>query len=92
VLNAVRGKIISCEYTLAVQPGTTVDPSRVNVVYTDGGGGAHIIPQDPNAGWTYDDPNQPHRVILHGSACDQVKNDGKASVSIMLGCKTEVPR
>ena len=41
--------------------------------------------------WTvdkYDDPANPHKVILNGQACGDVTQDLGASVSIVIGCPT----
>ena len=89
-INKIRGQVQSCEFTLE-QPdgGGTVDPEKVNVIYTDGNGVSHIIVQDENSGWTYDDPAMPTKVMLNGSACTQMKGDPKAKVSVQLGCATK---
>jgi von Willebrand factor type A domain len=86
-INKIRGAAASCEYTLS-KSGGTADPSQVNVVYTDQGGQDHVLVQDDQNGWSYDDPTNPSKVILHGSDCDQVKNDPSGKISIVLGCKT----
>jgi hypothetical protein len=87
-INTIRGQVASCEYLLDKSAAGTVDPTLVNVVYTDGTGKAHDLVQDPANGWTYDNPANPTKVILHGTDCSQVKADAKGSVSIVLGCKT----
>ncbi len=88
-INTIRGQVTSCDFALDFTTGQKVDPSHVNVVYTDGTGTQHIIPQDGAAGWTYDNPADPHRVVLHGTACTQMRGDPKAKVSILLGCTTQ---
>jgi von Willebrand factor type A domain len=87
-INKIRGQVASCEYLLDKSKTGTVDPTQVNVVYTDGSGGVHNLVQDPANGWTYDNPSNPTKVILHGTDCDQVKADAKGQISIVLGCKT----
>jgi hypothetical protein len=86
-INKIRGQVASCTFTLQ-KNGAQVDPTKVNVVYTSGGGMQTLIPQDPTNGWTYDDPNNPSTVTLHGSSCDEVKNDAKGSIAISIGCPT----
>jgi hypothetical protein len=87
-INAIRTKSLSCEFPL-VKPdgGASVDPSKVNVVF-DGTGGKSVLSQDGQDGWTYDDPANPTKVVLHGPTCDRVKADPAGKVSIVLGCKT----
>jgi Mg-chelatase subunit ChlD len=86
-INAIRGQVATCEFVLEKSSGA-VDPSQVNVIYTDQNGTQHVLVQDGTNGWTYDDPNNPTKVILHGGDCDEVKNDPKGKISIVLGCKT----
>src|SRR5207249_5410716 len=66
-IDAIRGAVASCEFTLdkSGSNGQNVDPTHVNVVYDDGNGGSSVIPEDPGSGWTYDDPTNPSKVILH---------------------------
>ncbi len=89
-IDTIRGEISSCEFTLVQSDGGVgqVDPTKVNVVYDDGSGNESVIPEDPQNGWTYDDPANPTAVILHGAACDAMKKDAKGQVDIVLGCKT----
>ena len=90
-INAIRGKVASCEFLLQKPDGGgQIDPGKVNVVYDDGQGHTTTLVQDPVNGWTYDDPNNPTKVILHGVSCDKVKVSG-GSVNVVLGCKTIVP-
>src|SRR5262249_51969050 len=89
-IDAIRGAVASCEFTLdkTGSNGQDVDPSKVNVVYDDGAGGAGIVPEDGGNGWTYDDPTNPSKVILHGAACDTLKSNPKGGIKIVLGCRS----
>ena len=80
----------SCEFTLqAVSSGQgELDPTQVNVVYVSGSGSKTLVPQNPDSGWSYDDPQHPTRVILHGASCSQVSADPKGKVTVVVGCKT----
>jgi hypothetical protein len=84
---AIRGQVSSC--TLAVHPTNAgdIDPTTVNVVLN----GMTIL-KDPMNGWTYDDPQNPQSITLHGDSCAKLKGDSMAQVSIVLGCKSEVPQ
>ncbi|MBX3264979.1 MAG: VWA domain-containing protein [Labilithrix sp.] len=86
-INEIRDTVSSCELALAFNSGD-VDPTKVNVVYTSGAGQSSQIVQDATNGWTYDDPNAPTKVVLHGAACDALKSDPEGKVKIILGCKT----
>ncbi len=83
-LNKIRGIAAGCEFTLDTTGD--VDPKKVNVIWTDGNGKDHIVAQDANNGWTYDDPTNPTKVVLHGQSCGDVTADLSASVRIILGC------
>ena len=92
-INTIRGQVASCEFDLQKSDGGgTVDPGKVNVVYTDGSGVDHSFVQDPQNGWSYDDPKNPTKVILHGTDCDEVKGDPKGKIKIILGCTTQVAK
>ena len=60
----------------------------LNVVYTDNTGAEHVLVQNPANGWSYDNPADPTKVILHGADCNAVRNDPNGSVSVVLGCRT----
>jgi von Willebrand factor type A domain len=84
----IRAKVISCE--LVLDKSGIVDPSLVNVVFTDAVGTEHVVPEDPTNGWTYDDPTTPTKVVLHGQSCQDLKDNPSGDVSVVLGCKTIV--
>jgi hypothetical protein len=83
-LDAIRGQVASCAYTLKSSGLGQVDPTQVNVVI-DG----QTILQDPVNGWTYDDPSSPTEIVLHGASCNQSTATATANVSIVLGCATQ---
>ena len=91
-IDAIRGAVTTCEFTLARPDGSAgvADPTRVNVVFTASDGKGTKVPQNANDGWTYDDPTNPTTVIFHGAACDRVKTEVSGKVDIELGCKTLV--
>lgn len=101
-LTAISGAALSCEFDVPTPgPGEPpVDPAKVNVKYTHGDGTTEYILQDTtiacddpqNAGWSYSDASAT-KIVLCGSACDAVKSDPQASISIELGCQTHtVPK
>jgi hypothetical protein len=85
-INAIRGQVASCTFPLQATDAGTIDPGKVNVVL-DG----NELSQDPNNGWTYDNPSNPTEIILHGTACDTMKNSPSSSIQIVLGCATKKP-
>jgi hypothetical protein len=97
-LTAIRGRSLSCDFPVpAPKPGEMLDPTRVNVTFTPGGGTSITLGQVPNAAacstssaWYYDNPTSPTRIFLCPSACDTVRADTNAKLEILLGCKTEI--
>lgn len=93
-LEAVSKEALTCEYDVPQSDGGTVDYAKVNVIYTPAGGATQTIPQDStkdcqNAdGWQYSQDKQ--RIVLCGPACAKVKADQGGSVSVALGCVTQV--
>jgi len=85
-INRIRLRA-SCEYSLE-SDNAAADPSKVNVVFVDDSGKKVSVPQDPVDGWTYDDPANPTKVILHGAACEKAGTDLTSTVKVVLGCKT----
>jgi hypothetical protein len=83
-LNTIRGEVVSCTFPIQTSGLGTVDPTKVNVEV-----GGKTILQDPNNGWTYDNPQNPTEIILHGAACAEAKGNLTEMVSIVLGCKTQ---
>ncbi|WP_394824201.1 hypothetical protein [Pendulispora albinea] len=97
-ITKIRDVVVPCEFALERQlDAGQVDPDKVNVVYTPGGGGPDTqIGKDTSNGWTYDGYNSdagglPSKVILNGNACKTLKNDAGGKVRIVLGCKTGDP-
>jgi hypothetical protein len=89
-IDTIRDTVSSCTFTLDKSSGT-IDPSKVNVLYTDSSGTQTTIPQDPANGWTYDNPTDPTTVTLNGTSCSALKADSKGTIKIVLGCATRVP-
>jgi hypothetical protein len=101
-LGNIRGAILDCDFPMPQpKPGVTVEPSLINVNLTPSSGTLSTLPQVSgeancmaNAGWYYDNPGAPTRIILCKSTCDSVTADPKASLEILLGCptNTDIPK
>ncbi|MEO6576461.1 MAG: vWA domain-containing protein, partial [Polyangiaceae bacterium] len=88
-INTIRTKLLTCEYVLEKPDGgAEVDPAKVNVVFTNGGGMKSVVPPDATNGWSYDDPKNPTKVILNGASCAAAKADASGKITVVLGCKT----
>lgn len=89
---------VPCELTLPEPPdGTVLDPARVNVELTPGGGApvetipsvasASECPEDGDA-WHYDDPLEPRAILLCPRTCERVETDPEAELDLAFGCLT----
>jgi hypothetical protein len=84
-LNTIRGEVVSCNFPIQTSGLGTIDPAKVNVEI-----GGKTVLQDPNNGWTYDNPQSPTEITLHGAACAQAKGNLTEKVSVVLGCQTQI--
>jgi hypothetical protein len=92
---------IECSFAVpdAASVGQPVDLNLVNLTYSTGGDeDPETIPQvggsadcGSDAGWYYDDPNDPMEIHLCPASCTQVQNGpAGASLDVVLGCATVV--
>ncbi|MEM1031830.1 MAG: hypothetical protein AAGN82_15885 [Myxococcota bacterium] len=97
--NVIANGQIPCEFEIPEPPmGETLDPSKVNVVFTDGNGNETNILQVPNqascnpndGGWYYDVPSAPNRVLLCPASCTGVQADPMGKVDVLFGCETQI--
>lgn len=92
-LAAVRGRAVPCDYKLPdkVVSGE-IGIGFVNVAYTQGDGSpTQSLGQSAgctSAGWRYDDPSHPTKIMLCPQSCSAVQGDSKAKVEVLLGCAT----
>jgi hypothetical protein len=88
--------VVGCTYTVPPPPaGQTLDPTKVNVTYTDSQGKVTAVLQDPpgttcanGTGWEYSADNT--QIDLCGSLCDSIKANPGGSLQVLFGCATEV--
>ena len=98
-LGKIRGSAVDpCQYVVpaTTSSGQQVNPAEVNVTLTPSGGKAAELLQAPDAascpasgGWYYDNPTSPTKLLLCPATCNTVKADAKASINILMGCKTD---
>jgi hypothetical protein len=100
-LAKIGSQALPCEYEIPAKVGTEAELAfdDVNVLFTpgaDGGVGATtLVGQDAackGAGWRYDDPAKPAKILLCPAFCSQLKQDFGAKIQIQLGCKTVVAK
>ncbi len=91
-LDKIRSKLASCDVSIPVAPeGKTFDRDKVNVTLTSGAGVATELGYDPScagAGWKYDDPNIPTKILLCPATCEPIKSDPASKVDVAFGCET----
>jgi hypothetical protein len=86
---------VTCDYLI---PPGNIDPMRVNVTVTPGGG----VPQrvgyvagtascGPSGGWYYDNPTKPTKITLCPGTCDPLKMSASGTVQVLYGCPTIGP-
>ncbi len=88
----IRGAALPCEIAIPKPPsGETLDYEKVNLVLTSKGQTTDLASGKDctgAAGWRYDDPTKPTKVVLCPTTCDSAKSEGKLSVT--FGCATKV--
>jgi hypothetical protein len=91
-LDEIALDLRSCEYPIPPPPaGETLDPDRVNVLYTPSGGATQTIPRDPSPtecdeGWQYTADGQ--NIVLCGDACATVRAEPASNIEVLFGCQT----
>ncbi len=97
-LLAIQKTSLACEFAMPQgDPGTTVDPTKVNVNYTPSGGMTQTLNQVDNlaactsaGGWYYDNNDKPTKITLCPDTCTAVQSDDQGKIEILLGCDTQV--
>jgi hypothetical protein len=88
--------VVGCTYTIPPPPaGQTLDPSKVNVTYTDPSGKVTSVLQDApgttcdqGTGWEYSADGK--QINLCGSLCTSIKSNPGGSVQVLFGCATMI--
>jgi hypothetical protein len=94
----ITGSQVSCALDIPPPDGGMLDPGKVNVKYTPGGGNPSSILNVPGGaaactaqgGWYYDDPQNPTQIVLCPATCTVVQADPEAKIDVLFGCETEV--
>lgn len=79
---------VLCEYAFP----SNIDHTEFNVVWTDEHGRIHLLSEDENDGYSFDEPTAPTTLILHGVVCTDIDVDGgRGSLALVHGCPAETP-
>lgn len=84
-ITKIRALSASCEFKFAITGDA--DPNNITVKMTAADGKVTTIKKDPNNGWTFDDPKNPTKVILHGNACSASNGTVSGRVDVVANCK-----
>ncbi len=95
-LAEARGTALGCEYQMPTTDAGVVNPNLVKVGYTPGAGGeSQTVPRKDSlaacgsqAGWAYDNNDNPTKLVMCPSTCDVMRADAKGKVEILLGCSS----
>lgn len=81
----IRALSASCEFSFTVMEYT--DLENVKVTVTDRNGNELSIPKDDANGWSFNDPEKPTKVVLHGNACSATTGAPSGRVDVVIGCR-----
>ena len=83
-ITKIRTLTASCEFGFTTNAST--DLNNVDVVMTDKDGNTVKVPKDSENGWSFDNPENPTKVVLHGDACSVSNGTVSGRVDVVLGC------
>lgn len=84
-LQKIRALAASCEFEFTVNDLT--DLSNVKVEITDKDGNKTEVQKDPDDGWSFDDDQNPTKIVLKGGACSASSGTVSGRVDVIVGCK-----
>jgi len=92
-LQAIQQSAVGCQYGMPKSDAGIVDPDKIEVQFTPGGGSPQKLPRVNNAaacgtadGWYYDNNTSPTTILLCPATCTKVTNDPNVKIDIVLGC------
>jgi hypothetical protein len=93
-----QGGTLPCAFALPTPPvGQSLDPSKVNFVYTPSGGQPTTIANVSSMagcgggqGWYYDDPAAPTQIIVCPGTCSTLEADKTGKIDVAFGCSTVI--
>jgi hypothetical protein len=93
-----QGLSLPCTFQIPPPPaGQTLDPSKVNFVYTATGGAPKTINNvgsmagcTAQGGWYYDNPLMPTQILTCPATCTTLQGDATGKVSVEYGCSTVI--
>jgi len=99
-LQLIVGAVLSCSYPVPTPTnGQSIDPDKVNVIYTPAGGASQLVPRAPvsgcgpgTEGWRYTDDGG--SIELCETTCNRIKGSENPQLDVLFGCSSviDVPR
>jgi len=94
--SVTQGLSLPCTFELPMPPaGQSLDPNKVNFVYTPTGGSPTTIVNVGSLagcaggpGWYYDDAVNPTKIIVCPATCTTLEADPAGEVEVEFGCST----
>jgi hypothetical protein len=91
-LAQIAGIALSCSYDVPAPPsGGTLDPSKVNVIFTPQGGEQEFLPRNDSSncdeGWRY--TNNQQQIELCRDTCERIEA-ASGAMSLQFGCEPRV--
>jgi hypothetical protein len=94
--SVVAGSSLPCTFDIPAPPdGQSLDPGKVNFVYTPTGGSPQTIHNVGGAGscgggqgWYYDNATAPTQIIACPATCSALEADATGNVNVEFGCST----
>lgn len=91
---------VRCDLAIPPADGGIVDPETVNVRVSDGTNAPVVVPRVASAaacgsaaGWYYDDPTAPTKVLLCSASCEDAQSKGgdtPPKIEVLFGCQSVV--
>jgi hypothetical protein len=91
-MKAIQGSLLGCTFVMPKTDAGLVDPAKVKVLYTPGGGAQQELPHVNDAasctgpGWYYDNNTNPTIIELCPNSCSTAQTDSAGKIDIELGC------
>jgi hypothetical protein len=96
-LQGIQVESIKCDMSVPVpEKGSVLDFAKVNVNFVHSEAMGSTIEQlyrnddCTGAGWRYDNPSDPTKIMLCQTTCDSVQQDVKGHLEVELGCDTRI--
>jgi Mg-chelatase subunit ChlD len=96
-LNEIRGNALTCELPIPLPDRNTADLNQVAVVFKPEDGSPQLFTRVADAagcqsalgaGWHFDDPASPTRIVLCEEVCQTITSKNSGHLEIAVGCMT----